>query len=180
MCVLADVRNAPSSFPPASLGFSAGEVVRETESSVWWNGTENMIYSLHACIPPPVEKEIRDGSWKVGTGSRREKGLGDRRNIYSPHCELILHFIGALFNQWQIFVVAMASCPPVRVHRSWWPFLDHNYLPISSKEEIDYNYLFFFMTMYIITKLGVLNLLTSLLSTLNHIVEFTLVHINFS
>lgn len=124
--VLAAGRNAPL-FSSASLVFSAGEVVRaawplvvplwmarsdaarETDSSVWWNGTENMIYSLHALTPTPAEAESGEGSWEVGRESWREVELEDRQDLYLQCCKLILHFIDALINQCQIFVVVMAS-----------------------------------------------------------------------
>lgn len=86
--VLAAGRNAPL-FSSASLVWSAGEVVRaawplvvplwmarsdaarETDSSVWWNGTENMIYSLHALTPTPAEAERDPGKLGERRGGRR-------------------------------------------------------------------------------------------------------------
>lgn len=68
-----------------------------------------MIYSLHALTPTPAEEDSGEGSWKVGREAWREEELEDRQNLYLQCCKLILHFIDAYFNQWQIFVVAMAS-----------------------------------------------------------------------
>lgn len=68
-----------------------------------------MIYSLHALTPTPAEEDSGEGSWKVGREAWREEELEDRQNLYLQCCKLILHFINAYFNQWQIFVVAMAS-----------------------------------------------------------------------
>lgn len=126
-CTCWPLAGIPPSFPSASLVCSAGEVVRaawplvvplwmarsdaarETDSSVWWNGTENMIYSLHALTPSPAEEESGEGSWEVGREAWREEELEDRQDLYLQCCKLILHFIDALFNQCQIFVVMMAS-----------------------------------------------------------------------
>lgn len=72
-----------------------------------------MIYSLHALTP--AEEDSGEGSWKVGTEAWREEELEDRQNLYLQCCKLILHFIDAFFNQWQIFVVAMASLQQLRL-----------------------------------------------------------------
>ncbi len=49
------------------------------------------------------------------SAERLEEELEDRQNLYLQCCKLILHFIDAFFNQWQIFVVAMASLQQLRL-----------------------------------------------------------------
>lgn len=60
-----------------------------------------MIYSLHALTPTPAEEKSGEGSWEVGREAWREEELEDRQDLYLQCCKLILHFIDALFNQWQ-------------------------------------------------------------------------------
>lgn len=154
-CTCWPLAGIPPSFPSASLVCSAGEVVRaawplvvplwmarsdaarETDSSVWWNGTENMIYSLHALTPTPAEEESGEGSWEVGREAWREEELEDRQDLYLQCCKLILHFIDALFNQWQ-YLFHEGLPPVVGVSRARWPYTVHNFLAISSKDEIDH------------------------------------------
>lgn len=67
-----------------------------------------MIYSLHALTPTPAEEDGEEGSGKIREEAWREGELEDSQNLYLQYCKLILHFIDAFFNQWQIFVVVMA------------------------------------------------------------------------
>lgn len=50
-----------------------------------------------------------EGSWEAGREAWRKEELEDRQDLYLQCCKLILHFIDALINQCQIFVVVMAS-----------------------------------------------------------------------
>ncbi|KAL1257679.1 hypothetical protein QQF64_010923 [Cirrhinus molitorella] len=57
----------------------------------------------------PSGRRQRRGIREIGEEAWREEELGDRQDLYLQCRKLILHFIDAFLNQWQIFVVAMAS-----------------------------------------------------------------------
>lgn len=66
-------------------------------------------YDLFSACTHSYPSGSGEGSWEVGREAWREEELEDRQDLYLQCCKLILHFIDALINQCQIFVVVMAS-----------------------------------------------------------------------
>lgn len=93
-------RLAPRHLPAyAALPGKPNRQFGEMGQKIWF------ILCMHAFLHQWKKRlEIDAGKWG-------EEASGDRQDLYSPRRGLILHFVGALFNQWQIFVVVNGLLP---------------------------------------------------------------------